>query len=40
MKWTERIARKLEIRNAYRISVKILQGREHSEDLGVAGNND
>jgi hypothetical protein len=35
----ERIARTVEIRNAYRISVAVHQGREHLEDLGVAEDN-
>jgi hypothetical protein len=35
MKWARNIARIDEMRNAYTILVEDLNGRDHSEDLGV-----
>jgi hypothetical protein len=39
IRWTDRTANTVEIRNAYRISVAIYKGSELLEDLGVAGDN-
>jgi hypothetical protein len=35
MRWTGDVTRKIEMRNAYRILVVNVKGRDHSEDLNV-----